>query len=276
MKYVFGINAESQSAKIDGYNFVERRVDYDLYKKQDECHYKIEEYHQKAFPKTLRLVKNACFYLFLVFLFFTSLFFIVKRDNYLLAFIFASLTVLTLIIQLFITVRIRVNSKKIAQSEEFKAVVKESDNVYEQSILALNIPQDSIFIDVLLYTYRLNNVGEYVSASPVFDFVNFGARLFVENNKLMISDSEAVLSFDLNTIKGVNKVDKKAKVYGWNKDIPYTDETFKNQGVCFMNGSIVLKYYYEIVVDYLGEEYAILFAPYEYSAVMKLIKPEEN
>ncbi len=275
MKNVFGINAEKENLKIEGYLFVERRLDADLSKKQDKCQEKLDQYQKKARPKGLETLKNICFYAFLFCLFLVVRFLLNEDKNEVAIVVTACIGIILLLSSLFIIIYIKSVFKKIVDSEDFKNTLEESKEIYEKSLKELKIPENAQEIDVLLFMYREKD-GVKKSVSQFFEFLNFNCHIFSEDDKLMIADTESVLAFYKNSFKSIEKVERKISVSGWNKEFGINEGKFKDYKLTVKNGVIFMPYYYAVKFEYQYEEYEFFIPPYEFDIVEKYIKVNEE
>ena len=275
MKNVFGINAEKENLKIEGYLFVERRLDGDLSKAQDRHQQKLDEYQKKARPKVLETLKNVCFYAFLLCLFLVVRFFINEDKNEVAIIVTACIGVLLLLSSLLIIIYIKSVYKKIVESEDFKKTIEESKEIYEKSIKELKIPDTAQEMDVLLFMYREKD-GVKKSVSPFFEFLNFNCHIFSEDDKVMIADTESVLAFYNNSFKSIEKIERKISVSGWNKEFGINEGKFKDYKLKVKNGVIFMPYYYAVKLEYQFEKYEFFIPPYEFDTITKYIKISEE
>ena len=135
----------------------------------------------------------------------------------------------------------------------------------------LGIPEKALDMDFLSFFYRDGEDGP-VAFKP-FDFMTMEMFSYADAECLHVADFNCVYSIPKSFITKVEKIDSPAKLLGWSKNESFDSDVYASYGMTETEeGFILIPYYYsaEIKTDD-GEEFSLLFPPYEADAFEKLL-----
>lgn len=165
----------------------------------------------------------------------------------------------------------KIKEKNVVNSEEFKETINESELLYDECLTDLNIPKDSVKVDVFVYCYK-EKAGKYVQASTYAKYIAQEFLLFKEDNKLCLGDISTVLGFDIDSFKRIEKINKKVMFIQWNKETPYNKGEYKDYKIATNNyGSLMVKPYYRIVIEHDYTEFEFYIPPYELNEFLNIV-----
>jgi len=169
--------------------------------------------------------------------------------------------------------------KMIANGELFdESAIEEPDEEEESAAEAkakesLGIPEDATDIDVLGVIYR--NVGDETENASNFDFLTIEMFAFSDGETLNIADYNDVYSIAFESIKSIERIDKKVTALGWSKEEDIDSEAYAQFELAEdEQGLIVLPYYYSVRVATEEEEFELALPPYEAATFSKLTGKE--
>ena len=157
--------------------------------------------------------------------------------------------------------------KKMASDPSVTEAVNEAKRATTEVFDELGVPTYAHETDILLFRYKVKdgNIKPVPTAMMPTPYVNAWAKVFKEEDKLVIANVEARYDIPLSEITGISKVNKKIQVTGWNKDIPLNDEKFKPYGVGIVSttGTVVFRGYGVLEFTHGGENFGIYIPSYD-------------
>ncbi|MBO4848425.1 MAG: hypothetical protein J5586_04655 [Clostridia bacterium] len=160
--------------------------------------------------------------------------------------------------------------KSVAETgviDDFKQVV---DETLEKAMAELNVPDNAEKIDALLYRYKTKNgENKIFDYSLIGHFTNSTAYVFGQNGCFCIFDGGSRFDIPMKDLKRIEIVRKKMSLMGWNKDVdfnkePYREYTMPNEDGY---GRIWLRSHCRLIFDLQGEEFCFRFPEYDLGAV---------
>lgn len=156
---------------------------------------------------------------------------------------------------------------KFAESEK-------KDNISQKEyFMQQGIPEDAKQIEIMYTLYEPENV-EFVT------YMNEHIYAFREKNNLCFVIKDKKLVFVLEDICSIEKVDKKAALDLWNKEMNFDDGIYKEYQIksdasiydqyyitTDYGRGVVIPYYYAVIIR---NEYEILVPPYEIDVIQEL------
>ena len=157
--------------------------------------------------------------------------------------------------------------KKMASDPSVTEAVNEAKRATTEVFDELGVPTYAHETDILLFRYKVKdgNIKPVPTAMMPTPYVNAWAKVFSENGYLSIANVEGRYDIPLEEITGISKVNKKIQITGWNKEIPFNDETFKPYGVGWVsaNRTIVFRGYGVLEFTHGGEDFGIYIPSYD-------------
>ena len=157
--------------------------------------------------------------------------------------------------------------KKMASDPSVTEAVNEAKRATTEIFDELGVPTYAHETDILLFRYKVKgeNIKPVVTAMMPTPYVNAWAKVFKEDDKLVIANVEARYDIPISEITGISKVNKKIQVTGWNKEIPLNDESLKPYGVGWVsaNRTVVFRGYGVLEFTHGGEDFGIYIPSYD-------------
>lgn len=130
----------------------------------------------------------------------------------------------------------------------------------------LEVPQDALDVDVLLFRYKTKGekITPHAQALQTTVYINLPVKLYATDEEIHLADLEAVYSFKKSELKAITTVNKRIGVPNWNKEEDPRRGEYKpyKMGVNNM-GDIFFKPYYILEIERDGQQYGIYFPCYE-------------
>lgn len=163
--------------------------------------------------------------------------------------------------------------KKVENSEETKLEEHRVQTLEASNYLTLGVPETAADLDVLTFRYKIKN-GEVKPATlAVANYANAQLKAFVRDGMLCLADLSQCVSIPLDEITGIESVQKRITVLGWNKPTAYNQGEYKPYKITTDNmGVLHFKSYCAVTVSHNGETYEIFLPPYEQPVIEQLIK----
>lgn len=161
--------------------------------------------------------------------------------------------------------------KETLQSEEVRRAENSLEQITKNCYAELGVPADAPYFDLLVFRY-VEKDGQIVprSLGPV-TFMACNSRIFVDDGKLCLSDTNQRNEFPLDQLRRIVTVRKDAAIPSWNKDIPLNQPPYKQYKLRTDSyGFIHFKPYYILELDHNGETWGIYFPSYELPTVEAL------
>ena len=275
MKNIFGVCKDNE--EFDGKGFVVRTVN-PILEEEINSHLETNETLEKkaSLPKALKIIKLIAFYgaLIIVVGILRSLGDVSLKEAYGNApflFYIGGVLILT-----FAVLKIYEANKHedVAQSEEVKHLETESTELLKNALLDLKVPEESILVDVFSYGYKVKN-GKEKQLTSFFQYINTEMHLFKEEDNLCLANAHEVYSIPISYIKSIKMINKKATVFGWNKELAYNSPEYKKYKIAVNNyGTLFIKPYYSILINNGFEDFELLVPSYDIDKFLNLTNLE--
>lgn len=138
----------------------------------------------------------------------------------------------------------------------------------QQSVCSyLGVPDERYDVDLLLGEYAANGTKVTFPTGAL----NAGLQLYRTSDALCVFDGSEVYSLPLNELTGLRVIEEPISVVGWNKESAPKQKRFLDGGVILSRDTINgLKFFCALELRHDGEDYALLFPPYELPLVAQL------
>lgn len=167
-----------------------------------------------------------------------------------------------------------VKRKKYSKSPEFENQIQEIERVSKMAKDYLGIPNDSLPVDVLLFEYKEKD-GKITPYRKMYTHVPIEMFLFRDESSIFLADHATVLSFNIDDIKSIDKVDKKVILSNWNKEEGFRSAKYAEYGIASDKmGVLHIKYHYSIKIENENGNFEILIPPYEKSNFSDILNIE--
>ena len=275
MKNIFAVNiTNEENSKLDGEEFVIKKIDEDLQKRFDQSLIKSQQYEKKAsLPSWLNLIKHVVCGLAII----TSIALISSiaengqeaLDN---ASNIFTICIVGWIIFLALHIFEKQRKKNVEKDDGFKKTSEEDMKLLQECLTQLDVPSNYMKIDCFSEIYKEKN-GEVKNAFPIARFINFNYFTYADKDNVYFCDQTSVISIEKRKISKLLKFENKVAFYGWNKEDLPNREPYKSFKITISNiGQIYVKTYYGLVFEHDYNEYIIYFPPYELENISKLIE----
>lgn len=162
--------------------------------------------------------------------------------------------------------------KKVENSEETKLEEHRVQTLEASNYLTLGVPETATDIDILTFRYKIKN-GELKPATlAVANYANAQLKAFVRDGMLCLADLSQCVSIPLDEITGIENIQKRITVLGWNKPTACNQGEYKPYKITTDNmGVLHFKSYCAVTVNHNGETFEISLPPYEQPVIEKMI-----
>ena len=163
--------------------------------------------------------------------------------------------------------------KKVLQEQNVEhqtaAIAQNERMIYEE----LGVPADAATIDILLFRYKLKDsepIARTIGLQTV-PYINLEVKAFVDRDCLCLIDTEARYEFPLDELRGIQRVNKRIGIMGWNKEEDPCKGIYKPYKMTVSDaGDVFFKPYYILEIERWGETYGIYFPCYELPTLERL------
>ena len=267
MKNIFDIN--SDRGVLDGEIFCTKEVSLETAMVSDEAVAELEKIEGKAEQSWISMgIEGLCiFFLAACIKAVTNTEVTMKEafQNAPYLFILAAVALIYLIVLFF---RKRIKKRRVEKQIEESDLVENMEELYQKIRDELEIPEDSLSVDVLADVYEIKRNKRKSAISPVV--VNSMVDMYVKGDKLCFANAEQEISIAIHEITKIEKVKKRLSIMEWNKEEPYKDKQYKKFKLEENDYGILVKWYYSVQIDSLWGQYEIRFPNYEEDAVRKI------
>ncbi len=285
MKNVFAYN--TAVGELDGEKLALRKIDEDLSERQDRLIEKGEAQQEKAsLPLWLQIVKLIMQFLMIVTIggFLSGVikalgngktFAEVLNNGWWILMVGGISAIVFLTLHFFEKKKV----KTVVESEELEILENHSKGLHFEIMESLKVPQDAPQVDFFAHPYKLSRNGKKKNAGGMSAYVNLYLYAYREEDRLCIADMGTVYAVPLAGLKGIVKIEKTATFSSWNKEEPYNKGAYKKYKITVNNyGTLFVKPYYSLQFIADGEEFELLFPPYELETLEKLtgLTAEDN
>lgn len=272
MKNLFAINMNDDTGRGASEQFILRRVDEELSKRQDESTKSLKEHEEKAtLPKWLTIIRSICLTFF-----FIVLAACIKASNGNIVKVFTSAPWLIIsgavcgFIALVLWIVQKNKERNVLESRDLEHDIENAGRIRKESLACLQIPENAGATDVFSRTYKIKN-GKEKRITDLFEYINFEFLAFREGDMLCLADIESVIGIPTAGITGIYKINKRVSFSGWNKEEHFHTGSYKPYKITENKyGTLYIKPHYSLRFTGFGEEYEILFPAYELDTFVRL------
>ena len=158
----------------------------------------------------------------------------------------------------------RQKSKAVLESEEARDNERELEQALQQAYRELGVPVQAADVDLLAFYYTVKDGKVKLAQKALISYINVEMKIFVEGDRLCITDAHERYEFPLSEICGIQTVSKRICVPFWNKQEPHNKEPYKKFKITTNNaGMIFFKPYHILEIAHGGELWGIHFPCYE-------------
>lgn len=155
--------------------------------------------------------------------------------------------------------------RKKANSAKEETIAAESrlNAIYETSYTMLGVPKDAPMADILSGRYKVKDSDVKLLGISDNMMLNLEMRVFVHEGKLCLANVRECYEIDLSAITGIRTIKKQMRITGWNKEKHFTADIYKPYKVMSNRNGIYIKPFYALTFRHEGEDWMLLFPPYE-------------
>ncbi|MBU0997220.1 MAG: hypothetical protein KKE16_04160 [Firmicutes bacterium] len=160
---------------------------------------------------------------------------------------------------------------KIQKSEEVDDLQDFVDQVLRESMIQLDIPEESKEVNVLAFRYSIQNNKMKVLKTGMTQYIHFVKFMFIRDDQLCMADLYRVFSIPLSEIIDIIPIDKKIGLHNWNKSVPANHESYKKYKIRFNQYRMFfIKRYYSVKIRHNSDEYEFYIPNYELDTFLEL------
>ncbi len=153
--------------------------------------------------------------------------------------------------------------RKNDAKEETIAAGSRLNSLHETSFALLGVPVDAPAVDVLMGRYKHKDGEVKIQGTSDNVMLNPQLRVFVQDGKLCLADINDRHEIDLSEITGIRTFKKQMRIMNWNKEQHFTADIYKPYKLVSNQYGIYLKSYHGLTFRHGGEDWMLLFPPYE-------------
>lgn len=153
----------------------------------------------------------------------------------------------------------KVKFKQVESSGAIEDSLSRMNNISKVAFEQLGIPEDSIPMDVIGFTYKHKNDEIKIVNRGLIQAILFERNVYIEDGHLCLGDMERVQAIPLTSVIAVEEVKKNIMVINWNKDVPPNKPPYKVKTNSM--GMFIIKPYYVVSIRHLEDTY-LLYLPY--------------
>ena len=172
---------------------------------------------------------------------------------------------IALVIGLSILLAEQMKKRKVEHSDTYQDTSSLLEAQVASARIDLDIPENSMKLDVFQYTYKLSSGGkEKINTAPFFQYLLIELSFFSDDNYLYFADAYMVGKIEKSSFRSITPIKKTALVSGWHKEIWIDKAPYKDYKIRINQfDTLMMKPFYQLdIKDPLGD-FAILFPPYE-------------
>ncbi len=164
----------------------------------------------------------------------------------------------------------KLRSRQVDATGDPEHAATRIDRAAEEIYAALGVPTDAPEVDVLMGFYKLKRGEMKQTSAAAFNYMNLNMRIFVEGDRLCLADRDEVYGLPLDSLRSIERVNKRFAMPFWFKDEPINAPKYKPYKVSPNNGVFTVKGYIVLKLESDGEEWGIYFPGYELPTVEAL------
>lgn len=163
-------------------------------------------------------------------------------------------------------------ARKIFGSSDYRFFEEREEKVLSQFREELGVPDTAAAADAFAYCYRVKN-GKIRYQSPASKncCLNESVRLYADADALFVATEQSVLRIPFASSFRIERIEKRKAFYGWNKQEKPNKGAYKQYKIRSNDsGAFTVKPYFALKFYADGEDYELLFPPYEYDTLSRL------
>lgn len=264
MKNIFGI--DSKNDEIDGSEFIVRKISDELKDKQTSIGENLDDFENQArLPFWLFLIKLLAILLAVIFTVISVRLALENDIKYVLTNNRLSVVLAVCFWLIFFTIVIygRIREKEVIEDGALGAELVKADSVINDSKNYLQIPEDAAEITLMAKAYKTKGE-KIISEVPIADYVAIEPYVFIENDKIYLSDNCVVVQLCKDDIVKCEKIEKRLSFYGWTKRENYLSSTYRPYKITAnAYGVFFLKGYLRVEIKGATENFELIVPSYD-------------
>ncbi len=273
MKNIFAVNIEHQNGPIrmDGDCFTTNRIDIVHQQQLEQTSQEFDSQVQtNAIPNWLRIIVTISFFLGLIIA--TSILGALPEVSLQMAYHNAGwlfyVAGFGLVAGPILWMIERKRQKAFLKTKEFKILEEQIVTSIEESKTQLQIPEESLKIDVFGYSYVNRNGKIKYKTSLFYRYLNVEWNAYLQKDCLCFADLHQVLSIPIASIVAIHQINKRVSFSGWNKEDAYQKDPYKTfkYGVDDF-GTMYVKPHYAVQIRDAFGEFEFLIPPHELATI---------
>lgn len=161
-------------------------------------------------------------------------------------------------------------SKKLYNSEEFAEHVEKVNKLTAEAGNYLDIPEEALETDVLMFRYVKKNDEIKLKKFPMFSHINFSFETYVQNDNLCLSNYRYVMEIPLQSIKSIHMEKKKASFPNWNKEFLFNSKEYKKFKIVCNNQGTYFAHYYSVQIQDIKGDFEFYVPNYDIENICRL------
>lgn len=166
-------------------------------------------------------------------------------------------------------------SKTVLETDESVQTASHLEAISEAIYAELSVPADTTTVDVLSFFYKVKDGAIKVHEKPMqmAPYLNPEFKLYTDEENFYLANLEGKYAFPLSSIVALHTEDKRIRIAGWNKDVPFGKGNYAQYKLTTDNfGCIHCKGYHILEIRYEGESLGIYIPTYELPAFERFAK----
>ncbi len=265
MKNIFGIDIteNKENTAFDGDAFVTRILSSDRQNRLDSIVNDRENYEKKAdLPLFLKIINIICWFLGIVIgvaIIDAGIRTAARNAPY-----FIYICVIAWITVIFLAVTKRKKAKEVGESSEFEQHIHDMEEIANESMAELEIPENSRSIDVIAVKYKVKNSKmKIVNFHPMFKHLNFDMFIFMKGNYLCLADLSSVYEIPISSLRSIEPCSKKAMFPRWNKEEEWNSHTYKPYKVIMNSQGTYFASCFKVVISDISGDFELIIPNYD-------------
>lgn len=278
MKNLFALNSQDEEKSVYK-RFVTKTLDESFEQKINEVADYEKTINKKVFGKYQAIYKICSILMFAAIIgIFILLTRVSKEENLGLPWwIILSCTIILGVVCGVMIFVIKKKANKISENnEDIKNFNQKSEEVFNEIIDFMEIPEDCVHLDVYCIGIEEKKDGSLKEKGIMGNaYLNVDTSIYLRENVLNISTLHEIITLDTSWIKQVIYLPARVSFYGWNKNLAPNSVEYRNYKIKANNyGIYFIKGSYQIQFNDGFEDYLINVPVYEKDTLLKFI-PEE-
>jgi len=180
-------------------------------------------------------------------------------------FVIAPVAAIVLIV---IFIRQKKMQKNMESHLEETGVLENLDEMSKQAAEELEIPEDSMRVDVLADVYEMKKGKKKPLDAPII--LNPVMDMYIKGEFLCFTDATQEMGIAIEDIVQIENVKKRFSIAEWHKEEKYKSKKYKKYKIAENNYGLLIKGYYSIRINSIWGEFEIRLPNYEEEAIRKI------